>query len=95
MAGPRHRGRRRIIGSVHQVSNVIGPGFLEKVYENALGVELGLAGLRVTQQQRIELRYRESLVGEFVADRLVEGCVIVWVNFGSPKAVVKRIVHGC
>ena len=113
----------KIIGCVHQVSNVLGPGFLEKVYENALGVELRLAGLRVTQQQRIEVRYRESLVGEFVADLLVEECVIVeikavkafedihtaqcvnylkatslqvclLVNFGSPKAIVKRIVHG-
>ena len=113
----------KIIGCVHQVSNVLGPGFLEKVYENALGVELRLAGLRVIQQQRIEVRYRESLVGEFVADLLVEECVIVeikavkafedihtaqcvnylkatglqvclLVNFGSPKAIVKRIVHG-
>ena len=113
----------KIIGCVHQVSNTLGPGFLEKVYENALGVELRLAGLRVTQQQRIEVRYRESLVGEFVADLLVEECVIVeikavkafedihtaqcvnylkatglqvclLVNFGSPKAIVKRIVHG-
>jgi GxxExxY protein len=113
----------KIIGCVHQVSNVLGPGFLEKVYENALGVELRLAGLRVTQQQRIEVRYRESLVGDFVADLLVEECVIVeikavkafedihtaqcvnylkatglqvclLVNFGLPKAIVKRIVHG-
>jgi GxxExxY protein len=113
----------KIIGCVHQVSNVLGPGFLEKVYENALGVELRLAGLRVTQQQRIEVRYRESLVGEFVADLLVEECVIVeikavkafedihtaqcvnylkatglqvclLVNFGAPKATVKRIVYG-
>jgi GxxExxY protein len=105
------------------VSNVLGPGFVEKVYENALGVELTQAGLRVTQQRRIEVRYRESLVGDFVADLLVEECVIVeikavkafedihtaqcvnylkatglqvclLVNFGSPKAVVKRIVHG-
>jgi GxxExxY protein len=113
----------KIIGCVHQVSNVLGSGFLEKVYENSLAVELRLAGLRVIQQQRIEVRYRESLVGEFVADLLVEDCVIVeikavkafedihtaqcvnylkatglqvclLVNFGSPKAVVKRIVHG-
>ena len=113
----------KIIGCVHQVSNVLGPGFLEKVYENALGVELTQAGLRVTQQRRIEVHYRESLVGDFVADLLVEECVIVeikavkafedihtaqcvnylkatglqvclLVNFGSPKAVVKRIVHG-
>ena len=113
----------KIIGCVHQVSNILGPGFLEKVYENALAVELGLVGLQVAQQRRIEVYYRENLVGDFVADLLVEECVIVeikairafedihtaqcvnylkatglqvclLVNFGAPKAIVKRIVHG-
>ena len=113
----------KIIGCVHQVSNILGPGFLEKVYENALAVELGLVGLRAAQQRRIEVYYRENLVGDFVADLLVEECVIVeikairaledihtaqcvnylkatglqvclLVNFGAPKATVKRIVHG-
>ena len=113
----------KIIGCVHQVSNILGPGFLEKVYENALAVELGLVGLRVAQQRRIEVYYRENLVGDFVADLLVEECVIVeikairaledihtaqcvnylkatglqvclLVNFGAPKATVKRIVYG-
>ena len=36
----------KIIGCVYQVSNVLGPGFLEKVYENALAVELGCVGLQ-------------------------------------------------
>ena len=113
----------KIIGCVHQVSNVLGPGFLEKVYENALAIELRQTGLQVVQQQRIEVRYRDVLVGDFVADLLIEECVIVevkavkalddiftaqclnylkatglqvclLVNFGAPKATVKRIVHG-
>jgi len=114
---------QRIIGCVHQVSNVLGSGFLEKVYENALALELELAGLRVDQQHRIEVRYRDALVGDFVADLLVDECVIVeikavralddihtpqcvnylkatglqvclLVNFGPPKASVKRVVYG-
>jgi GxxExxY protein len=112
----------RIIGCVHQVSNTLGFGFLEKVYENALTVELPRAGLRVAQQRRIEVRYRDVLVGEFVADILVEECVIIeikavksfedihtaqcvnylkatglqvclLVNFGTSKAMIKRIVR--
>jgi PD-(D/E)XK nuclease superfamily protein len=49
----------RIIGCVHQVSNGLGPGFLEKVYENALAVELGQAGIQVARQHRIEVRYKD------------------------------------
>jgi len=70
----------KIIGCVHQVSNTLGSGFLEKVYENALAVELVRAGLRVAQQRRIEVRYRDILVGEFVADILVEECIIVEIK---------------
>jgi GxxExxY protein len=70
----------KIIGCVHQVSNTLGPGFLEKVYENALAVELGLAGLPVTQQRRNEVCYRGNLVGDFVADLLAEECVIVEIK---------------
>jgi GxxExxY protein len=113
---------QRVIGCVHQVSNTLGTGFLEKVYENALAVELRDAGLAVAQQYRIEVRYKEISVGDFVADLLVENSVIIevktvktfddvhvaqclnylkatglnvclLVNFGTPKAVVKRVVH--
>ena len=70
----------KIIGCVHQVSNVLGTGFLEKVYENALAVELEQVGLRVSQQHRVEVRYEDVLVGEFVADLLVDECVIVEIK---------------
>jgi GxxExxY protein len=62
------------------VSNVLGPGFLEKVYENALAVELRQLDLQVVQQHRIEVRYKGVLVGDFVADLLIEECVIVEVK---------------
>ena len=71
---------QQIIGCIHQVSRSFGAGFLEKVYENALLVELQQRGLQVAQQHRIEVRYKDVLVGEFVADILVEGCVIVEVK---------------
>jgi GxxExxY protein len=70
----------RIIGCVHAVSNVLGSGFLEKVYENALAVELRQLEFQVEQQHRIEVRYKDVLVGDFIADLLVDECVIVEVK---------------
>ena len=67
----------KIIGSAFEVSNVLGAGFLEKVYENALKVELGMNGLDVRQQAPLDVRYKDELVGEYFADILVEESLIV------------------
>jgi GxxExxY protein len=69
-----------IIGCVHQVSNALGSGFLEKNCVNALAAELERTGLGVAKQHRNEVRYRDVLVGGCVADPLVEDCVIVQVK---------------
>lgn len=71
---------RTVIGCTHRVSNTLGVGFLEKVYENALAIELRFAGLDVEQQRRIEVRYREVVIGDFVADIVVEDRLIVEVK---------------
>lgn len=67
----------RIIGCAFAVSNVLGVGFLEKVYENALVHELRKAGLAVAQQHGMTVRYDGVVVGEYVADILVEQSVLV------------------
>jgi GxxExxY protein len=67
----------RIIGCAYTVSNGLGCGFLEKVYENALAHELRKAGLKVEQQKPIEVRYDGAIIGEYVADMIVERAVIV------------------
>ena len=72
-----NRVTERIIGCAYRVANTLGHGFLEKVYENALAYELQKAGLRVLQQQGIQVRYEGVVVGEYVVDLLVEGSVIV------------------
>jgi GxxExxY protein len=54
-----------IVGCVHQVSNTLESGFLEKNYVNALAAELERTGLRVARQHRNEVRYRDGLVGGF------------------------------
>lgn len=67
----------RVIGSAFTVSNTLGCGFLEKVYENALAPELRAAGMTVEQQSPIAVHYRERCIGEFTADALVERSVVV------------------
>jgi len=67
----------KIIGCAYKVSNGLGCGFLEKVYENALAHELRKAGLRVRQQHPIQVFYDGIVVGDYVADLLVEDSVIL------------------
>lgn len=68
---------KRILGCAFAVSNGLGSGFLEKVYENALAHELRKAGLSVVQQHAMVARYDGVVVGEYVADLLVESLVLV------------------
>lgn len=67
----------KIIGCAYDVANGMGCGFLEKVYENALRVDLQRAGLAVLQQHPITVAWRGEIVGDYYADLLVEGCIIV------------------
>ena len=67
----------RIIGCAYTVSNALGCGFLEKVYENALAHELRKAGLAFTQQYGIAVKYDGVVVGEYAVDLLVEQSVLV------------------
>lgn len=67
----------KIIGCAYTVSNALGSGFLEKVYENALAHEIHKAGLKVAQQYSIQVRYDGIVVGNFDADLLVEDQVLV------------------
>jgi GxxExxY protein len=68
---------QRIIGCAYTVHNKIGPGFLEKVYENSLRIELEKAGLRVKQQEPINVLYDGQVVGEYYADLWVDERVII------------------
>jgi len=67
----------RVIGCAYKVSNTLGSGFLEKVYENSMAHEVRKNGLRVEQQYPVQVAYDGIVVGEFVADLLVEGTVVV------------------
>ena len=112
-----------VIGCVMQVSNTLGSGFLEKVYENALALECRRSGLAVVRQKAVQIKYRDVVVGDYIADLVVNDRVLVEVkaiklldevhaaqcmnylkatnlnvglliNFGRPKAEIRRIVQG-
>ena len=83
----------RIIGCAHRVSNSLGSGFLEKVYENALALELRQEGLEVQQQHPIEVVYRQIPIGAFNADLLVQSCILVELK--ATKALTELHVAQC
>ncbi len=67
----------KIIGCIYRDSNTLGSGFLEKVYENALAIELRKSGLKAQQQYGIQVKYDGAIIGEFAADLLIEEKVII------------------
>lgn len=67
----------RIIGCAYTVANTLGSDFLEKVYENALSHELRKRGLEVSEQSQIAVHYDGVVVGDFIADIVVDSKVIV------------------
>ncbi len=69
-----------IIGCAFKVSNTLGCGFLEKVYENALAIEIRESGLKCEQQKPIPVAYRGILIGDYYADILVDGQVILEIK---------------
>jgi GxxExxY protein len=69
-----------INGAVFEVNRVLGPGFLEKVYENALLIELRGKGLKAQNQAQIKVVYKGLTVGEYIADILVEDKVIIEIK---------------
>ena len=66
-----------IRGAIFEVIRVLGPGFLEKVYENALLHEIQSRGLKAKSQVPININYKGKLVGEYFADIIVENLVIL------------------
>ncbi len=70
----------KVIMAFYNVYNTLGYGFLEKVYENALMIELGKLGLSAKAQHPIQVYYEEKIVGEYFADILVEDSILVEIK---------------
>jgi len=66
-----------IIKAFFKVYNTLGYGFLEKVYENAMRIELSKMGLNVLQQKNIKVFYEADQVGDYFADLFVNDLIIV------------------
>ncbi len=74
---------QEIIHSFYQVYNILGHGFLEKVYENALALELLEYGFAVERQRKLNVYYKNKFVGKYYADLIVEKKVIIEVKAKS------------
>jgi len=68
---------KSVIGAAIEVHSILGTGFLEAVYEQALAVELGLRGIPFQRQHPIALNYKSELVGEARLDFLIDGKLIL------------------
>ncbi|MGB5279117.1 MAG: GxxExxY protein [Gammaproteobacteria bacterium] len=68
---------RQVIGCAFEVSNTLGAGFFEKVYEKAMCIELKKAGLGYVCQQSVSVKYKDLFVGEYIADIIVEGQLLL------------------
>ena len=66
-----------VLGAAYEVSNTLGAGFLEKLYERALQSELTVRGITVQSQVSYPVIYKGSVVGEYMPDLVVEGSLIV------------------
>jgi len=67
----------KVLAAVFEVSNTLGAGFLEKVYERALLMELRARGIRATGQTSLAVSYKGQMVGEYFVDILVEDVLVV------------------
>jgi GxxExxY protein len=70
----------KIIGAAYTVSNTLGSGFLEKVYENAMFLEIVKSNLSVLKQYPLHVFYDDQIVGEYFADLMIEEEIIVEIK---------------
>jgi GxxExxY protein len=73
----------QIIGAFYKVYNTLGYGFLEKVYENALILELSKIFSKIENQRKIEVFYQGKVIGLYYADIVVENVVIIELKAGE------------
>ena len=80
---------KTVIGCAYTVSNSLGCGFLEKVYKNALVHDLLKQGLKVDRERAIKVQYDGVVIGDYIADLIIEDSVLVEVknieHLGNPQ----------
>ena len=81
----------KIIKAAYTVHNVLGFGFLEKVYQNALIIELLKMGLNVLKEKPITVYYENEIVGEYIADVIVEDKVVLELKAVKELAEIHEV----
>ena len=69
-----------VIGAAMEVHRILGPGFLEVIYQVALEREMSLRGIPFEKQVRLPVKYKDVLVGEYFADFMIDGKFIVEIK---------------
>ncbi len=82
---------KKIIGAAYNVHKELGHGFLEKVYKNALAVELEESGLNYVLESPLEVSFHGRIVGEYFADLIVEDKIVVEVKAVSKIQPVQEV----
>ena len=85
----------RVIGCAITVHKTLGDGYLEAVYERALAIEMEGAGIRFVRQSPVAVHYRDSLVGNYFADFLVENRLLLELKAskGIDLAAEMQLLH--
>ncbi len=79
-----------IVNAAFEVHNVLGPGFLESIYEEGMAVELSTRGHKVERQVRISVNYKSRKIGEHVLDLVVDGRIILEIKAVSAIAPIHK-----
>ncbi len=66
-----------IVGAAMEVHKILGPGFLELVYESALAYEFDLRGIPYERQKRLSVSYKDKFIGDYIADMIVDDKIIL------------------
>ena len=81
----------QVIGLAMKVHSILGPGFLESIYQNALALELRRAGMRIEAEKAISVFYQGELMGAFLADLFVNDVLIVETKAIQASAKVHEV----
>ena len=79
-----------VIGAAMEVHKILGPGFLESVYDEAFAIELDLRGIRYERQHSIDIFYKKRLAKHFVCDFIIENVVVVELKALSQLGDVEK-----
>src|ERR1700694_3094860 len=82
-----------VVGAAYEVSNTLGAGFLEKVYQRALAKELALRGIPARPQVCYQVSYKGYVIGEYLADLVVDDRLLVELKCVNARQGAPGTMH--